>query len=204
MELEESIRIWKEQYGDLFSVEYEVGSFILRSLTIGEYVKYITDEQTNSADAEEVIVKTALLYPLDLDYDNAPAGLISALAQELVTLSGFNDPITSQQVLDDYRAESARLDNSMKSVILAAMPAYKEEDLDKLNFSDLCHKVVLAEQILAIQAMVAAGEAIGFDIPDPEKIAEEEEKQKQSYIRNRREGQALPDDPIAQRLRMAM
>lgn len=200
----QDVQQWKQQYPSIYLVDYEIGSFVFRQITIGEYINSIGNDSLTQSEKEELVVQYTLLYPLDFNFDEAPLGLVTGLFTEILEHSGLANHDSSREILESERQISGNIDKSMKAVIIAAMPAYKEEDLDKLTYRQLCSKVIIAEQILSINALIAAGESIAFEIPDPNQELEKQQKIKDKYIRNRRDGQPLPDDPIAQKLRMAM
>lgn len=196
---------WKKQYGQIFSVGFRGEEYIFRAVTISEYYDLSLHENDfSSAEAEDAIVKAALLYPQDLDSDLAPAGLVSTLSEEIFNISGFNNAKQAKATIDEFRNTAEDVWTLMKAIIIAAMPAYSEEQLNVLSFEQLAKKVVLAEKILEVQQANRAGAEVKLEIIDPEEEAAKAEAQHRRELAMRKEGQALPHDPIASKLREAL
>lgn len=217
---------FKYQYGEVYSVSIGKSEYVFRALTLRETDLIDFTSEESSADAEDQAVLLGLLYPQVESLDDIPAGAITTLADEIRKVSGYGTAKYAKQLLDMKRAESTQIRGIMKAFVLATMPAYTEEDLDNLTFTNLAGKVALAEQIIQVQqAMLpaAAGDSeVKLQIVDPEeealKAAQREAKEKQKYERLAKKGM-LPttdeggpvvkpkikaDDPIAQKLRQAM
>lgn len=198
---------WKNQYGRIYSIDFGTELYIFRAITYREFVDIESCRETegfSDLDVEELIVKSTLLFPQDLDFDSPPAGFISGLANEVFHMSGYGSPKLAISILEEKRERSLLRD--MKAIIITAMPSYKEEDLDNLNFEHLCEKVVLAEDILKLQNLIALQPDVNItvDISDPEEEVKQEEKKKQQATARRPSGSALPNDPIAAKLRNAL
>lgn len=203
----EDIVLWKNTYGRIYSIDFLGEQYIFRAITYREYLDIETCKETagfSTVDVEELIIKSTLLFPGGLDFDGKPAGFISSLANEIFSNSGYGSPKLAISLLAEKRNRTLLTD--MKAIIIAAMPSYKPEDLDHLNFEHLCEKVALAEDILKLKNLVALepGVDISVDISDPEEEAKKEEKQKQQTTARRPSGAPLPHDPIAAKLRNAL
>jgi hypothetical protein len=201
----ELIAHWKQEHGQVFSIPYRDEEYVIRAITIAEYYTLKQLERDySSAETEDAIVKMALLYPAGIDADNAPAGIVSALAEEVFNISGFGDPQYAKSVLENYRQESNDVWVLMKAMILTAMPSYTEEFLDGLTFDQLASKVALAEKIIDLQKASHEGADISLEIVDPEEEAAKEEQKRQREAASRTDGHALSTDPIAQKLRQTL
>lgn len=196
---------WKKRHGQIFSVGFRDEEYVFRAVTISEYYDLsLHKNDFSSADTEDAIVKAALLYPQKLDSDSAPAGLVSTLAEEILNISGFNDAKYAKSLVEEYRQNADDVWVLMKAIIIAAMPAYAEEHLDSLSFEQLAKKVVLAEKILELQKASREGAEVKLEIIDPEEEMAKAEAQHRRELAMRKDGQALPHDPIASKLRQVL
>lgn len=70
----------RQKYGPLFSAEIRGNTVLFREITFKEFDKIaqIQDLQDGSTvDAEDEIIKTAVVYPQDFNPERMPAGIIS-------------------------------------------------------------------------------------------------------------------------------
>jgi len=204
----EQIASWKKEHGNIFSVAIGSTEFIFREVTFSEFDDVISRQQTeDSAEAEDFLVRTALLYPemAESDYDLMPAGVVTSIAEEVLEQSGMASPKKAKGILEKYREQNTEVRSLMKAFILATMPAYKEEELDFLTFSQMAKKVALAEQIIKInQAAFGVENEITLDLIDPEEEAQKQDTEKQKHAAYKKPGQAGAEDPIAQKLAQAL
>lgn len=204
----EQIAKWKKEHGHIFSMQIGSTEFIFREITFNEFDEVIAfQELEDSAAAEDFLVRLALLYPQmqQKDFDKLPAGVISSIADEVLSASGIADPKQAKSMLDDLRLQSSDVRVLMKAFVLSTMSAYREEDLDEMTFSQLAKKVVLAEQIIKInQAAFGIENEITLDLVDPEEEAQRAMQDKQKHAAQKKPGQAGAGDPIAQKLSQAL
>lgn len=207
--MEEDILVaLKRTYKDVYSVVAGKNrqEYIFRALTFQEFdeISHAFNSEWDSAEAEEAIIALGLLYPEDVDLDRMPAGIVTSLASEILTVSGFlpGDEYT-KNVVEECRAQTTEFRNMMYAVIIMAMPAYKTEDLDNFTFAELAKKLALSENIIQMQRQLNG-------IPDAEfklVFAGEQEQQQQPYKPLSKEevlqGKAPVTDPIAQKLHQA-
>lgn len=202
----------KEKYGDVFHVEISKKDYIFRSLTFSEYDGLVERYGGESvAEAEDALVQMAVVWPEEINFDKMRAGVVTSLAEEILEASGFTDYEVAKTILNLQREKAVQFRNQMKTVVVAAMPAYKLEDLDNLTFSQLAYKVAVAEEIFKLN-----DKEIVLDLVDPAQVAEEaktrdQQDQEREYNRlmndpdaHSRFGAARIDDPIAQRLNQAL
>jgi hypothetical protein len=167
---------WKLRYRNVYCATLGEQECYFRALSLQEIedIDLITSTQS-SADAEDLYVKTAVLYPVDLDLDKIKPGYVTSLAEEIKGYSGISDISDIVMSLQQSR-EFLNFDifNSMKAFVLSAMPQYTEEDLSQLTIQEMIHKVVMAERILSIQQSVNGiqSEGVQFTIfsdePEPQ------------------------------------
>lgn len=156
----------------------------------------------SNEDIEELIIKSAVIYPDDLNLDKYPAGMISALAEEILSESGFADPSKAKSVLDQKRADAAQVRSLMKAFVLATITSYTPEDLDNLTYPKLAEKVALSEKIIEIQQAILAIEPtnVSLKLIDPQEETEKVKQKVENYNKSRKDGEAKYEDPIAQKL----
>lgn len=158
----ELIDKWKSQFGDIFGIELDGTEFVYRALTLNE-INYVSriDEQ----DTEDYYVKNALLYPVEFDVDDMRAGDFKILAEAIMSVSGILDVETVKNYLADSRQ---RITNDvisvMKAYVIAAMPTYRDDELDNLTIKQMIEKVVLSEQILTLQQAIMGIESDGVKV----------------------------------------
>lgn len=204
----EKVHEWKAQHGNIYTVSDRGTTYVFRALTFAEYDEIIQIERSfGTADAEDAIAGTALLYPEGIkEFDRIPAGVVSALADEILEISGMNTPKAAKEMMEAQRERSGEVRNLMKAFVLATMPAYREEELDALTFAKLAKKVALSEQIMKVnQAAVGMEDNdMKLDIVDPEEEAQRQEAEAEKHAAQKGPGEAGLKDPIAQRLQEAL
>lgn len=195
----------KKKYGSVFSVDLKGQEVIFRELTFNEFDKiteYKNSEIAASTDAEDLIISSAVVYPKNFNFEKLSPGLISSLAQQIIDFSGFYSARIAKQVLENKREHAAQVRSLMKAFVLATISAYSPEDLDDMTFSQLAEKVALSEKIIEIQQGINGVQPTNLNLQliDPE---EEEQKRKTTAARHnlsKKVGEAVYEDPIAQRL----
>lgn len=196
---DELIQLWKQKFGPI----YQVDEFIFRAATLQE-AGYIFLSKSSSAEKEEHLVKCAILWPEDFEIDDAPAGIISAIAEEIRNVSGLGNPKVARNILNECRERNAgNIFTLIKAIIMSAMPIYSEEELENLTFPKLLDKVAMAEEIMRVQQAIMAGGEVTLDLIDPEEEAVKEEQTAAHKNAMRKPGQAVHGDPIAQKLKQA-
>ncbi len=92
---EESIKIWKEQYGKVFRTIIGDEVFIWRKLKRKEYVSIMStaseiDTNTRIYERQEMIVSNAIIFPYNInEVMESDAGVATCLADEIILKSGF-------------------------------------------------------------------------------------------------------------------
>jgi len=200
------IQEWKREFGRIFSVPVRGTDYVFREIKLTEYDMVQSYRKTEgSALAEELLVEVALLFPTEVQWDSVPAGVVTGLAEEILEYSGFASPNAVRGMLEEHRERMGTARALMKSFVLAAMPAYKEEELDGLTFNQLCAKVALAEQIIEVnQAAFGVENKLTLDLIDPEEEALREQQEIHKHAASKKPGQAGAVDPIAHKLHQAL
>lgn len=196
---DDAIQLWKRKYGPI----YQVDEYIFRAATLEE-AGYIFLSKISSAEKEEYLVKCAILWPDNFEIDYAPAGVISAIADEIRNVSGLGNPKVAKDILEDCRNKnSGNIFTLIKAIIISTMPSYSEEELENLTFPKLLEKVAMAEEIIRVHQAIMAGGEVTLDLIDPEEEAIKEQQVASHKNAMRKPGQAVHGDPIAQKLKQA-
>lgn len=195
----------KQKHGPLFATSIKGIDLLFRELTFKEFdniIKIQDGGHFSSADAEDKILETTLVYP-DLQILNRiPAGAISSLAQEILDASGFSSARTAKRILEEKRAVAGEVRTLMKAFVLATIHSYSPEDLDNMTFSELAEKVALAEKIIEVTQTMNGLQSseMRLDLIDPEEEAEKEKIKAVNYNASRKQGEAAYEDPVARKL----
>lgn len=195
----------KEKYGNIYSVNIKGVEVVFRELTFQEYKKILYLRELNdfsSADIEDVIISYSIVYPEDFDWNKIPAGNVSALAEDVLDISGITSAKLAKSILEQKRIEANEVKNLMKAFVLATITSYTPEQLEAMTFSELAEKVALSEKIIEIQQAMnnIPANNMTLQLIDPE---EELEKEKQTAARHnlsKKAGEASYEDPVAQKL----
>ena len=85
----QAIQGLKARYASTYDIALAGGVFVYRALTWEEH-RVLVERSAENPEQADLIVKTALLYPGFSDIvDGVDAGIIEALATEIVRTSGF-------------------------------------------------------------------------------------------------------------------
>lgn len=143
----------KARFGIIDSRIFDKVEYFYRPITLNEY-KYIMNvlpPNATDAELEDLAVKIGVFFPANVDIDSMRAGHVSQLADEILRISGFTDLDYLVSTLAKYREQLEEATYMMKAFVIAAMPAYTEEDLDELPVELLIKKVAFAEKIITVQ-----------------------------------------------------
>lgn len=194
----------KSKYGSIFQTSLKRDTVVFRELTFSEFDRIAEYESAgeSAAEIEDLIIKSAVLYPENIVLDNYPAGLISSLSEEILQESGFASAGRAKRVLDEKRAQASEVRSLMKAFVLATITSYSPEDLDNMTYSKLAEKVALAEKIIEIQQNVLGIEPtnVTLQLIDPEEEQQKIAKKVENFNKSRKDGEAKFEDPIAQKL----
>lgn len=195
----------KKKYGSLFQTSIKKQEIIFRELTFAEFDKvaeYQLSKEYSSADIEDFIIKSAVLYPEDIDLDNYPAGQVSSLYEEILEESGFSSPLKAINVLNQKRQQTSEVRNLMKAFVMATINTYSAEDLDNMTYTKLAENVALAEKIIEIKQSILGIEPtdVKIQLVDPNEQVQKEQDFAKRYNTSRKPGEATYEDPVAQKL----
>lgn len=146
--------------------------FILRSLTLGEFM-HVTDLQERSEiAAQQFVVESVLLDCWSTTRErfigktDMPAGYVLEIYDMIQSTTKFMDPGHLALGLNKYRSEQQFVFPAAQALIMKAFPQYKLEDVEALTHEQLCRLIVLAE----------FAEGTPFDITPPEDQQKQEKK----------------------------
>jgi len=115
-----------------------------------------SEEDPEQAD---LIVQRALLTPeYDSVAEDVDAGVIDALATEIVQVSGFASVESFNEGLEWAREEILKVEYEVVAAICRAFPAYKPEDIYELAFTDIMVRLAIAEKILGLEPEGGGGQ----------------------------------------------
>ena len=138
-----------------------------KPLTVGEYLKLISDPYLSFDELEDIIFSKCVLDEYLVNkIDTIKAGIIPTVVSGILANSVPNNLQESQMLLDYYRVQVDK--NYLEELVLTillAFPAYKPEDVYELDLQDLMYRLALAERKLLITGMLQKP----FNLFDPEK-----------------------------------
>ena len=154
---EEVILKIKRQFWDIFTYKDDDDiEYYYRPLTKKEYYDSIVvctndDGSFNQIDFEDLIVGTAIVAPTSFNVDEAKAGIVTTLANEIIKKSGFEqsaDELSEQ--IRAYKMEMLEPLNQMLCYIKEAFPELSMEDLDEMPLAKIIWYFSRADFILRV------------------------------------------------------
>lgn len=216
----------KSQYSKVYVAYLDSREVVFRPLTLKEISDFADHVEWSSAEAEEMIVRASVVWPIDFDVvEGVRPGHITSLAENILDKSHFLNPATAQRIYSEEKDKVLRAQEVMKCVILVAKPelGYEVEDLDAMTFQEIAKISAMAEQILmirkAIQDPNMSINVSMMDLEEEEQPTYEERSSipysddveawndpdvRQVKERGTKSGTATVDDPVAQKLKRAM
>lgn len=195
----------KFKYGPLYAVNVKGIDLLFRELTFSEFDKIgkIQDaDGYSSADSEDYVLQTTIVYPENFNIDRIPAGTVSSLSETIIEASGFSSARIAKSILESKRQQASDVRTLMKAFVLATISRYSPEDLDNMTFSQLAEMVALAEKIIEVKQSINGIEPtqVKLDLIDPEEEMEKERIRAANYNASRKQGEAAYEDPVARKL----
>lgn len=195
----------KLKYGPLYAVNVKGIDLLFRELTFSEFDKISKIQEADgysSADSEDYILETTIVYPENFNINKIPAGTVSSLAESIIEASGFSSARIAKSILETKREQASDVRTLMKAFVLATINTYSPENLDDMTFSQLAEKVALAEKIIEVKQSINAIEPtqVKLELIDPQEEMEKQKRIAAEYNAKRKEGEAVYNDPIAQKL----
>lgn len=147
---QEKIDKLKRQYGELYLVRYENEvfnqDFVFRLLSLKEY-KEISEAELPQDQFQEMICKTAVLYPENYDFSSGPAGVAEFLCNNIIEKSDLI-PERITELMKQYREEMYDLDYQIDAIIHEAFPHYSLEEIESWTVRKKLKYLSRAEWIL--------------------------------------------------------
>ena len=147
IDLDELIEETYQKYYAVFFSEIDGQLYSYRPLGRKEYKDIVTNENLNEFDKQDAIVKTAIIYPVDFDPDNCPAGIPDQLCNDIVEKSCL-DPESMIYLLHSNRLEAEQLGSEMACVIAEAFPSYSLDEIESWNNFKFMKVYAQAEWVL--------------------------------------------------------
>lgn len=136
-----------QKYNAVFFSEIDGQLYSYRPLGRKEYKDILTNENLNDWDKQDAIVQTALVYPVDFDLDECPAGLPEQLCNDIVEKSCL-DPESMVYLLHMNRQEAEQLGSEMACIIAEAFPSYTLDEIESWNNFKFIKTYTQAEWVL--------------------------------------------------------
>lgn len=121
-----------QKYDAVFFSEIEGQLFSYRPLGRKEYKDIVTNENISELDKQDAIVQAALIYPVDYDLDDCPAGIPDQLCNDIIEKSCL-DPESMIYLLHMNRLEAEQLGSEMACIIAEAFPSYSIDEIESWN-----------------------------------------------------------------------
>ena len=177
----------KKEHGSIYAASVSGYDVIFRRLLLEEF-QYLLDTDSSPMDQEDYLIAQGVVWPAEFDADDLTPGEATMLSQRIVDVSGLSSIAEASETLTELREKrSNSVATMLKAFIIAAMPTYRPEELDRLTFPELCELLVLSENVIRLQQDVAMGGEATLSIMDHSEA--EEGSPEQGGV-----------DPIAQQL----
>lgn len=160
-----------KKYGTLYVTQYEWGVFIWRPLSwdeVGMYEKLFIIAPNAKGELEEKIFHDCVVeHPMPVDdFENWQAGIVTTIANQIITISSANSPEEFVSRLDTVRNEvNSNVLFQIFARIMRVFPSYTMEDLTALPMESLFEKLAMAEAITGEQMQFQLGK------PTPSQMA---------------------------------
>ena len=136
-----------QKYTAVFFSEIDGELYSYRPLGRKEYKDIVTNENLDEWSKQDAIVKTALVYPIDFDLDNCPAGIPDKLCNDIIEKSCL-DPESMIYLLHMNRQEAEQLGSEMSCIIAEAFPNYSLDEIESWNNFKFMKVYAQAEWVL--------------------------------------------------------
>jgi hypothetical protein len=135
-------------YDEIYRLVLDDQEFYFRPLTRKE-LRVLQQSCYDGFDLEESVGYLCLIQPEEYDFENCKAGIPAILCLAILRISGFTDPVSALQLLEEARKQTeSDMDRQMDCVIIQAFPAYKLEDLEQWTRKKLIETYAMAEWAL--------------------------------------------------------
>ncbi len=135
-----------KEYDNIICTNIMDEIFIYRPITRYEY-KTIMTADIEDFEKQDLICDTCVLYPENYDWDDCLGGIPSELCNEILDKSCVS--LEDMGILlEMYREEMNELENQMVCIISKAFPAYKLDEIEKLDTINFTKLFTRAEWIL--------------------------------------------------------
>ena len=147
IDLDELIEETYQKYFAVFFSEIDGQLYSYRPIGRKEYKDIVTNDSLSDLDKQDAIVKTAIIYPPDLDLDECPAGVPDQLCNDIIEKSCL-DPESMIYLLHSNRLEAEQLGSEMACIIAEAFPSYTIDEIESWNNFKFMKVYAQAEWIL--------------------------------------------------------
>ena len=168
-----------KEYDSIVCAEIMDEVFIYRPITRSEYRNIMTAD-IEDYEKQDLICSTCVLYPEEYDWDDCLGGIPNELCTEILDKSCVSLEDTGI-LLEMYREEMTELENQMVCIIAKAFPAYKLEEIEKLDNIKFTKLFTRAEWILenldGLEVNMDVVEIINNALDKTEEVIEEKRQE---------------------------
>jgi hypothetical protein len=132
IDLDKIVQDTLDKYEAAFFLQIEGQLFIYRPITRKEYRNIYKNQELSNYEKQDEICRTVLVYPLNYDFDECPAGIPNKLFDEILEKSCL-DPESMYYLLNIERDEALQLGSEMACMIAEAFPAYTIDEIESWN-----------------------------------------------------------------------
>lgn len=153
-EFEDGYVVWTVLQWDEFKKLREAQSILGPELSLDietfVYNKCVLHSSYDRIPDEELTSEEYSIY-LKIDRESQLAGIISTIAKQVLDTSGALSAKRILSQINDCRTYVNNIEDQLVSLICQAFPAYKPEEVEKLDWQTVLKRAAQAEQILGIQ-----------------------------------------------------
>lgn len=148
LNFKEQLRIWHEQYGNIFTIEINEVSFFFRSLTKKE-MDIAKEIYKDEYERTEYICKTCVIEPLIDDYSlDIFAGIPEILCGKILEESGYTNLNKIQSMISRWERKLEDVENQLPLVIKEAFSDLPLEEIESWPMEKTTEYYVKAKWIL--------------------------------------------------------
>lgn len=176
-----------EKYGPIFYVETPESKIKVycRLVTKKEYDRFnsLCTEESISTEAEEYLYKAGVIYPTTEELDDLIyAGELSHIVMNIARSSGFFDIDIFTTAVKNSRQGCQKLSEQIMIFVCKAMPGYRLEDIEKLNYLDVARLLAISEIIMGQELNIGPDGPPKSFLKEAIKLSKEQEEQQRNLM----------------------
>lgn len=137
----------KNYYKHIFTYSSYEFPIIYIPLTRAQYYDLFEDPNMMDMEREDIICKTCIVYPENINIEKMPAGVVSDIADKILEASFMSEK--GRKMLFAAAAKKMQnVDRQISCIIHEAFPEYDIEDIDNWNMLRTTDFLIRSEWIL--------------------------------------------------------